>query len=90
MPVIVVTIQTFSYAMEAILTEQSLKDKTFGVIIDESHASQTGTTASQLQATLALQSKNKMEAMTIEGLLADIQSSRVRDGKYWSEDGTDW
>lgn len=77
-PIIVVTIQTFPYAMEAILTEQSLKDKTFGVIIDEAHASQTGTTASKLQATLALQSKEKMEAMTIEELLTEIQNSRVR------------
>ena len=77
-PIIVVTIQTFPYAMEAILTEQSLRDKTFGVIIDEAHASQTGTTASKLQATLALQSKDKMEAMTIEELLAEIQNSRVR------------
>ena len=77
-PIIVVTIQTFPYAMEAILTEQSLKHKNFGVIIDEAHASQTGTTASKLQATLALQSKDKMEAMTIEELLAEIQNSRVR------------
>ena len=77
-PIIVVTIQTFPYAMEAILTEQSLKDKTFGVIIDEAHASQTGTTASKLQATLALQSKEKMEAMTIEEILEEIQKSRVR------------
>lgn len=77
-PIIVVTIQTFPYAMEAILTEQSLKDRNFGVIIDEAHASQTGTTASKLQATLALQSTDKMEAMTIEELLAEIQSSRVR------------
>lgn len=77
-PIIVVTIQTFPYAMEAILTEQSLREKTFGVIIDEAHASQTGTTASKLQATLALQSKDKMEAMTIEELLGEIQKSRVR------------
>lgn len=77
-PIIVVTIQTFPFAMEAILTEKSLKDKTFGVIIDEAHASQTGSTASKLQATLALQSKDKMEAMTIEELLGEIQKSRVR------------
>lgn len=77
-PIIVVTIQTFPYAMEAILTEQSLKEKNFGVIIDEAHASQTGTTASKLQATLALQSKDKMEAMSIEELLEEIQRSRVR------------
>lgn len=77
-PIIVVTIQTFPYAMEAILTEQSLKDKSFGVIIDEAHASQTGTTASKLQATLAMKSKTAMADMTIEELLTEMQQSRVR------------
>jgi len=77
-PIIVVTIQTFPYALEAILTEKSLKQKNYAVIIDEAHASQTGTTASKLQATLALQSKETMESMTIEELLAEIQKSRVR------------
>lgn len=77
-PIIVVTIQTFPHAMESILTEQSLKDRNFAVIIDEAHASQTGTTASKLQATLALTSKAGMEKMTVEELLAEIQNSRVR------------
>lgn len=77
-PIIVVTIQTFPFAMEAILTEKSLKDKNFAVIIDEAHTSQTGNTASKLQATLALSSKKDMSDMTIEDLLAEIQSSRKR------------
>lgn len=77
-PIIVVTIQTFPHAMEAILTEQSLKDRNFAVIIDEAHASQTGATASKLQATLALTSKKGMDKMTVEELLTEIQNSRVR------------
>ncbi|WP_417246920.1 type I restriction endonuclease subunit R [Celeribacter sp.] len=77
-PIIVVTIQTFPFAMEAILTEKSLKDKNFAVIIDEAHTSQTGNTASKLQATLALSSKKDMSNMTVEDLLAEIQSSRKR------------
>ncbi|PXW57734.1 DEAD/DEAH box helicase family protein [Methylobacterium sp. B4] len=77
-PIIIVTIQTFPYAMEAILTEQSLRDRNFAVIIDEAHASQTGTTASKLQATLALTSKQVMDKMTIEELLTQIQNARVR------------
>ncbi len=77
-PIIVVTIQTFPYAMEAILTEQSLKEKNFAVIIDEAHTSQTGTTASKLQATLALSSKQAMDKMTVEDLLTEIQNSRAR------------
>lgn len=77
-PIIVVTIQTFPFAMEAILTEASLKDKSFAVIIDEAHTSTTGNTASKLQATLALSSKTDMADMTIEDLLAEMQKSRKR------------
>lgn len=77
-PIIVVTIQTFPYAMEAILTEKSLKDRNFAVIIDEAHTSQTGATASKLQATLALKSESAMASMSVEELLTEIQSSRVR------------
>lgn len=77
-PIIVVTIQTFPYAMEAILIEKSLRDRNFAVIIDEAHASQTGTAASKLQATLAMKSKEAMASMTVEELLEHIQKSRVR------------
>lgn len=77
-PIIVVTIQTFPYAMEQILTNGKLKDRSFAVIIDEAHTSQTGTAASKLQATLALRDASEMEGLSIEELLEKIQASRVR------------
>ncbi len=77
-PIIVVTIQTFPYAMEQILTNGKLKDCNFAVIIDEAHTSQTGTAASKLQATLALRDANEMAGLSVEELLEKIQSSRVR------------
>jgi type I restriction enzyme R subunit len=77
-PIIVVTIQTFPHAMEAILTETSLKDRSFAVIIDEAHTSQTGSTASKLQATLALSSAKDTAGLTVEELLSEIQKSRAR------------
>lgn len=77
-PIIVVTIQTFPYAMEAIITEHSLKDRNFAVIIDEAHTSQTGSTAQGLRAALALETKVKLEEMTVEEVLLEIQKSRVR------------
>ncbi|PHR12989.1 MAG: restriction endonuclease [Sphingopyxis sp.] len=77
-PIIVVTLQTFPHAMEAILTETSLKDRSFAVIIDEAHTSQTGSTASKLQATLALSSAKDTANMTVEELLTEIQKSRAR------------
>jgi type I restriction enzyme R subunit len=77
-PIIVVTIQTFPYAMEAIVTEKSLKDKSFAVIIDEAHASQTGSTAAKLQAALSMSGKGKMASLTVEELLEELQKSRAR------------
>jgi len=77
-PIIVVTIQTFPHAMEAILTDSSLKGKSFAVIIDEAHTSQTGNTASKLQATLAMSSKKDMASMTIEDILLEVQKARKR------------
>ncbi|WP_428418633.1 type I restriction endonuclease subunit R [Methylibium sp.] len=77
-PIVVVTIQTFPYAMEQILTNGKLADRNFAVIIDEAHTSQTGTAASKLQATLALRDVKAMEGLTIEELLEKIQASRVR------------
>lgn len=77
-PIIVVTIQTFPFAMEAVITERSLKDRNFAVIIDEAHTSQTGSIAQGLRAALALDTKAKLEEMTLEEVLVEIQKSRVR------------
>lgn len=76
-PIIVVTIQTFPFVMEAILTTKSLSHQRYAIIIDEAHNSQTGTTASKLQATLAMQSSDEMADLTVEELLEKIQKSRV-------------
>lgn len=77
-PIIVVTIQTFPFAMEAILTEKTLAQSNFAVIIDEAHTSQTGSTAQGLRAALAMESKEKMETMTVEDLLLEVQKSRIQ------------
>ena len=77
-PIIIVTIQTFPFAMEAIIKEKSLSDRNFAVIIDEAHSSQTGNTAQGLRAALSLQSEEKLESMTVEELLLEMQKSRVR------------
>lgn len=77
-PIIVVTLQTFPYAMEAIVTESKLKDKHFAIIIDEAHNSQTGSNATKLQAALSMSSKGGTSELTVEELLAQLQKSRVR------------
>lgn len=77
-PIIIVTIQTFPYVVEAILTNTSLSDRNYAIVIDEAHTSQTGSTASKLQATLALKSGSEMAELTLEELLEQIQKSRVQ------------
>jgi len=75
-PIIVVTLQTFPYAMEAILTEQSLQGKRFAVIMDEAHQSQTGNTANKLRQVLALDSKHDMALMSPDEMLEQLQKVR--------------
>jgi len=77
-PIIVVTIQTFPHAMEAIITEKTLSDRKFAVIIDEAHTSQTGSTAQGLRSALSLDEKVKLESLTVEEILLEIQKSRVQ------------
>ncbi len=79
-PIIVVTLQTFPYAMEAILTEQSLRDRRFAVIIDEAHNAQTGSTATRLRQVLALDSSNELAQMTPDDILERLQSVRGLPG----------
>ncbi len=75
-PIIVVTLQTFPYAMEVILLEQSLRDKRFAVIMDEAHNSQTGSTANKLRQALALDSKADIANMTPDEILEQLQKVR--------------
>ncbi|MDX8406901.1 MAG: DEAD/DEAH box helicase family protein [Mariprofundaceae bacterium] len=75
-PIIVVTLQTFPFAMEAILTEQSLRDRNFAVIIDEAHNSQTGSTAGKLRQVLALDASEDLAALTPDEILEKLQGVR--------------
>ena len=50
--IIIVTLQTFPFVLDAIREQTSLKDRTFAVIADEAHSSQTGTTARKLRQVL--------------------------------------
>ncbi|WP_017429933.1 type I restriction endonuclease subunit R [Vreelandella jeotgali] len=77
-PIVVVTLQTFPYAMEAMVTDDRLKDSRFAVIIDEAHNSQTGTDAAKLQAALSLSSQDDMANMDVEQLLERLQQARHR------------
>lgn len=59
--IIVVTIQTFPFAMDAIRSERGLAGKRFAVIADEAHSSQTGETANKLRAVLTAEQIEELE-----------------------------
>ena len=57
--IIVVTLQTFPFALEEISTDEMLTGANFAVLIDEAHSSQTGQFAGKMKAALKLAAKDK-------------------------------
>ncbi len=60
-PIIIVTIQTFPHVLSAIENSTSLKERCYGVIADEAHSSQTGSTARQLKEVLMVDSDEAVD-----------------------------
>jgi type I restriction enzyme R subunit len=52
-PIVIVTIQTFPHVLAAIEDSEILKRRSYAIIADEAHSSQTGTTARKLKAVLS-------------------------------------
>ena len=73
-PIIIVTLQTFPFVLEAIRQQTSLKDRTFAVIADEAHSSQTGSAASALSRVLTAEQIAEGEDISTEDvLLAEME-----------------
>lgn len=53
--IIITTIQTFPFVLEAIQKRTTLKDNSYAIIADEAHSSQTGSSAKQLREVLTSQ-----------------------------------
>lgn len=81
MPIIIVTIQTFPFVLDAIRETTSLKDRTFAVIADEAHSSQTGATAKKLKQVLSAERAQEIEdggEIDIEELLEAEMAGRLQ------------
>ncbi len=76
--IIIVTLQTFPFVLEAIQQEGSLKSRTFAVIADEAHSSQTGNAAKKLKQVLTAEEFQEVEEGGEVGfddlLVAEMQS----------------
>lgn len=78
--IIVVTIQTFPFAMQEIRKHAGLASKRFAVIADEAHSSQTGTAASQLKKVLTSEELANLEdggEIDTEAVLAADATARA-------------
>ncbi|MGI2169642.1 type I restriction endonuclease subunit R [Shewanella sp. MF05960] len=67
--IIIVTIQTFPHVLEAIRKDSTLAGRSFAVIADEAHSSQTGTTARKLREVLMTEQLEGDEELDSEDML---------------------
>jgi type I restriction enzyme, R subunit len=81
--IVVCTIQTFPFALEAVRKLAAAQGKRFAVIADEAHSSQTGEAAAKLKAVLSaeeLKDLNDGGEISTEDILVAQMAARADDG----------
>ncbi len=79
-PIIIVTIQTFPFVLQAIENSVSLKERRYAIIADEAHSSQTGSTARKLKEVLVAENTTDDIEYTSEDILdATVAARRSND-----------
>jgi type I restriction enzyme R subunit len=79
-PIITVTMQTFPFILKQIQETASAKGKTFAIIADEAHSSQTGNTASELKKVLSDEDWKSVQdggEIDVEDVLAAEMANRA-------------
>jgi type I restriction enzyme, R subunit len=80
--IIVCTIQTFPFAIEAVRELAATEGKRFAVIADEAHSSQSGEVASKLKQVLSPEELKELEdggEVSTEDILAAQMAARVKE-----------
>jgi len=80
--IVVCTIQTFPFALQAVRELAATQGKRFAVIADEAHSSQTGEAASKLKMILSAEEQQELEdggTISSEDILAAQMASRAAD-----------
>ncbi len=80
--IVVCTIQTFPFALEAVRELTATQGKRFAVIADEAHSSQTGQAAAKLKQVLSAEEQQELEdggEVSTEDLLAAQMAGRAND-----------
>jgi len=75
-PIIIVTIQTFPFVLQAIENSVSLKERRYAVIADEAHSSQSGSTARQLKEVLQVEESSDEVELSAEDILDATVAAR--------------
>jgi type I restriction enzyme R subunit len=81
--IVVCTIQTFPFALEAVRKLAATQGKRFAVIADEAHSSQTGEAAAKLKAVLSPEELKELDdggEVSTEDILAAQMAARADDG----------
>lgn len=80
--IIIVTIQTFPFVLDAIREDANLAGRSFAVIADEAHSSQTGTTARKLREVLMAEKiENTDEELSSDDILRLTLEARKGSNK---------
>jgi len=74
--IIITTIQTFPFVLDAIQERTTLKDKSYAIIADEAHSSQTGSTAKQLREVLTAEQIEEGVELSAEDIITASLESR--------------
>ncbi|NLA37474.1 MAG: type I restriction endonuclease subunit R, partial [Actinobacteria bacterium] len=78
--IVVVTMQTFPHALDAIAENQGLAGKKFAIIADEAHSSQTGRTSQKLRKALTDDELKELDdggELDVEAILAAEMAERA-------------
>ncbi|CAB0623751.1 type I restriction endonuclease subunit R [Corynebacterium diphtheriae] len=78
--IIIVTLQTFPFVLDALAQQGGLADRKFAVVADEAHSSQTGTSAQKLRQVLSQAEVEALEdggEVSVEDVLAAEMVARA-------------
>ena len=75
-PIVIVTIQTFPFVLKAIENSAALQERSYAIIADEAHSSQSGSTAGKLKQVLTGQGGSEDEELSSEDMLAASVEAR--------------
>lgn len=78
--IVIVTMQTFPFALQAIRENKGLADRRFAIIADEAHSSQTGRVSQKLREVLTAEEQSELEdggEIDTEAILAAEMAARA-------------